>query len=76
MRIFSVIIILEAKSCDWITCLKSTFIIIIIAVVIIIIIIIKIFQVMKELKEGDHGDPDLLNHLNKVLDESIHACRC
>ena len=28
---------------------------------------------MKELKAGDHGDPDLLNHLNKVLDESIHA---
>ena len=28
---------------------------------------------LKELKEGDHGDPDLLNHLNKVLDESIHA---
>ena len=30
-------------------------------------------KVLKELKDGDHGDPDLLNHLNKVLDESIHA---
>ena len=30
-------------------------------------------KVLKELKAGDHGDPDLLNHLNKVLDESIHA---
>ena len=30
-------------------------------------------EVLKELRQGDHGDPDLLNHLNKVLDENIHA---
>ena len=30
-------------------------------------------DVLKELKQGDHGDPELLQHLNKALDDNIHA---
>ena len=59
----------------------STTIMIITMIMIMIIIMISRMRiqsmapmkVVKELKEGDHGDPDLLDHLNKVLDQSIHA---
>ena len=30
-------------------------------------------EVVKELKQGDHGDSDLLAHITKALDQSIHG---